>query len=513
MKDSCLELSPLFLQLSTTVKTPNAISQSTTQSIGSPDLQSHHQNDSRTLINAKYKTQLIISLVTLMEFTDIDPSQFLDQLNWDNEDESPRQRDESQYSCDVNTRRGQDAADNGAYPWDILLGPIDGARENEVESRRAPTVDPKDPGDSAQQRQQHQGTGMQSFPPMASYESLMSSQNQNHQQDQPHLLSHPLAMTSMSSCPSFPLSKPSNGAGNTASNANAAVCTDVNKPGSASISNSETENLRRISTMPQSSCISGTTSNATWSQLGSSQTSGSNNDISAASNNNNNDSSSSPNPLLPSWNDSMGDLMYSPLLNMGISSNTDTTNSTTNPFQCNPMNSPFGSTPHHTSMLNHHYGMAINGFHPQVNAIVNPVVLPLNGSIPTHGIPARAGTTSPGTVKTSNAGKSTGGSSTSKASKQKDKKASNERNEREQMRAKKITQLIHEIRSNMEAEGWKEEMKSKYETLSQCVVLYLNSACSCVVPSCLTISISHVLTDVKNMWSTSSDATRKRRLI
>ena len=42
------------------------------------------------------------------------------------------------------------------------------------------------------------------------------------------------------------------GAGNTASNANAAVCTDVNKPGSASISNSETENLRRISTMPQS---------------------------------------------------------------------------------------------------------------------------------------------------------------------------------------------------------------------------------------------------------------------
>lgn len=477
------------------------------------DLQSHHQNDSRTLINAKYKTQLIISLVTLMEFTDIDPSQFLDQLNWDNEDESPRQRDESQYSCDVNTRRGQDAADNGAYPWDILLGPIDGARENEVESRRAPTVDPKDPGDSAQQRQQHQGTGMQSFPPMASYESLMSSQNQNHQQDQPHLLSHPLAMTSMSSCPSFPLSKPSNGAGNTASNANAAVCTDVNKPGSASISNSETENLRRISTMPQSSCISGTTSNATWSQLGSSQTSGSNNDISAASNNNNNDSSSSPNPLLPSWNDSMGDLMYSPLLNMGISSNTDTTNSTTNPFQCNPMNSPFGSTPHHTSMLNHHYGMAINGFHPQVNAIVNPVVLPLNGSIPTHGIPARAGTTSPGTVKTSNAGKSTGGSSTSKASKQKDKKASNERNEREQMRAKKITQLIHEIRSNMEAEGWKEEMKSKYETLSQCVVLYLNSACSCVVPSCLTISISHVLTDVKNMWSTSSDATRKRRLI
>lgn len=137
-------------------------------------------------------------------------------------------------------------------------------------------------------------------------------------------------------------------------------------------------------------------------------------------------------------------------------------------------------------MINHHYGMAINGFHPQVNAIVNPV-LPLNNTIPAHSSgPARAGTTSPGTVKTSNAGKSMSGNTTllpssqqikqqappvgknhQKPSKQKDKKATSERNEREQLRAKKITQLIHEIRSNMEAEGWKEEMKSKYETLSQ----------------------------------------------
>ena len=451
-----------------------------------------------------------------MDFPDLDPSQFLDQLNWDNEDESARERDASQCSCDVNTRHGQDAASNGAYPWDILLGPIDGTREEKVESRRAPTVEPKNPSDgdstASQQRQQQQGATMQSCPTMTSYESLMSSQNQNHQQDQPHLLSHPLAMTSMSSCPSFPLPKSSNGDGSTAPNSNVAIRTDANKPGSASNSSnshSEIDNLRRISTMPQSSIVSGTTSNATWSQVGSSQTSGSNS-TSAASNNNG--SNSSQNPLLPSWNDSMGDLMYSPLLNMGISSNTNTTNGTPNQFQCNTLNSAFGSDQHHTSMLNHHYGMAINGFHPQVNAIVNPVVLPLNGSIPTHSVPARAGTTSPGTVKTSNAGKSTGGSSISKASKQKDKKASNERNEREQMRAKKITQLIHEIRSNMEAEGWKEEMKSKYETLSQCVVLYSNPACSCVVRSCLTISQSHVLIDVKIMWSTSSDATRKRRM-
>jgi hypothetical protein len=47
------------------------------------------------------------------------------------------------------------------------------------------------------------------------------------------------------------------------------------------------------------------------------------------------------------------------------------------------------------------------------------------------------------------------------------KKAAKERNEREQIRAKKITQLIHEMRANMQKEGWKEEMKSKYETLSQ----------------------------------------------
>jgi len=39
---------------------------------------------------------------------------------------------------------------------------------------------------------------------------------------------------------------------------------------------------------------------------------------------------------------------------------------------------------------------------------------------------------------------------------------------REQNRAKKITQLISELRENMEHGGRKEETESKYQTLSQC---------------------------------------------
>jgi hypothetical protein len=46
-------------------------------------------------------------------------------------------------------------------------------------------------------------------------------------------------------------------------------------------------------------------------------------------------------------------------------------------------------------------------------------------------------------------------------------KNSRDRNEREQVRAKKITQLITELRDNMQGGGWREEMKSKYQVLSQ----------------------------------------------
>eukprot|EP00980_Cylindrotheca_fusiformis_P030905 scaffold25619_cov137-Cylindrotheca_fusiformis.AAC.2 len=42
------------------------------------------------------------------------------------------------------------------------------------------------------------------------------------------------------------------------------------------------------------------------------------------------------------------------------------------------------------------------------------------------------------------------------------------KNEREQRRAQKITDLIDQLRSNMEEGGWKLELKSKYHTLSSC---------------------------------------------
>lgn len=158
---------------------------------------------------------------------------------------------------------------------------------------------------------------------------------------------------------------------------------------------------------------------------------------------------------------------------------------------------------------NPHYGMAINGFHPQVNAQVNPV-LPMPSAtivIQSGGSNVSPGNSSGGTatVKSSNtrggkSGTSQGGSGASgdtananaavstiaptsqqhqhphlcqrlqqrqQLLQSKAREATRERNEREQMRAKKITQLIEELRMNMQKEGWKEEMKSKYETLSQ----------------------------------------------
>jgi len=91
-----------------------------------------------------------------------------------------------------------------------------------------------------------------------------------------------------------------------------------------------------------------------------------------------------------------------------------------------------------------HYGMAVNGFHPQLNAQVNPV-LPLPGV-----------TLPPGTVQLVD------------ARSKKNRKTGKERNEREQKRAQKITELIEKLRISMERGGWKVEMKSKYHTLSTC---------------------------------------------
>jgi len=150
-----------------------------------------------------------------------------------------------------------------------------------------------------------------------------------------------------------------------------------------------------------------------------------------------------------------------------------------------------------------HYGMIINGFHPQVNAQVNPVLpMPSAGGVISFGAMnmnnalnnfhasniigcstdlsnsndgALSGTTTSSTDQKSTAcnGKTALSSSESNnnitvADASNGAKSARERNEREQMRAKKITQLIHELRTNMQNGGWKQEMKSKYQTLSQC---------------------------------------------
>lgn len=85
-----------------------------------------------------------------------------------------------------------------------------------------------------------------------------------------------------------------------------------------------------------------------------------------------------------------------------------------------------------------HYGMAVNGFHPQINAQLNPGITPMNFP------PLVDGRSKKG------------------------RKAGKERNEREQKRAQKITDLIEKLRYSMEKAGWKVEMKSKYHTLSTC---------------------------------------------
>ena len=92
-----------------------------------------------------------------------------------------------------------------------------------------------------------------------------------------------------------------------------------------------------------------------------------------------------------------------------------------------------------------HYGMAVNGFHPQVNAQVNPIMpASLGAAVLPNGkrvelIDGR----------------------------HKHKRKSSERNEREQQRAQKITELIDKLRNTMEEGGWSVEMKSKYQILSQ----------------------------------------------
>jgi PAS domain-containing protein len=92
----------------------------------------------------------------------------------------------------------------------------------------------------------------------------------------------------------------------------------------------------------------------------------------------------------------------------------------------------------------YHYGEMVKGFHPQhllneppQQAVGQPARGPVQLIDARHGTNSQQGT---GRVK----------------------------NEREQKRAQKITELIEQLRVNMENGGWKVEMRSKFHTLSSC---------------------------------------------
>lgn len=92
--------------------------------------------------------------------------------------------------------------------------------------------------------------------------------------------------------------------------------------------------------------------------------------------------------------------------------------------------------PLHVGANDLHYGFPVNGFHPQVNAQENPPVQMLDAR---HCRQPKV-TNVVATVS--------------------------ERNEREQKRAHKITELIEELRVSMIDGGWNVQIKSKYHTLS-----------------------------------------------
>lgn len=102
----------------------------------------------------------------------------------------------------------------------------------------------------------------------------------------------------------------------------------------------------------------------------------------------------------------------------------------------------------------YHYGVAVNGFHPQLNAQLNPAT---------------------GAMTSASGGSSSSGGSQNHCSsvqlvdaRHSNRKAGRIKNEREQRRAQKITELIDQLREKMETGGWKVEVKSKFHTLSSC---------------------------------------------
>ena len=122
-----------------------------------------------------------------------------------------------------------------------------------------------------------------------------------------------------------------------------------------------------------------------------------------------------------------------------------------------------------------HYGMTVNGFHPQLNAQVNPVFL--MGCSQQQQLGGIGSTTPAASSAINNTlflrqqqqvhNMSAAHAAANNTSMSLNARNARDRNEREQVRAKKITQLITELRENMQQGGWKEEMNSKYQTLSQ----------------------------------------------
>ena len=88
----------------------------------------------------------------------------------------------------------------------------------------------------------------------------------------------------------------------------------------------------------------------------------------------------------------------------------------------------------------YHYGQAVKGFHPQANMNASQLEHLQQAPAPVRLIDAR-----------NNA---------------KHRQNLREKNEREQKRAQKITELIDQLRVSMEDGGWKKDMRSKFETLS-----------------------------------------------
>lgn len=104
--------------------------------------------------------------------------------------------------------------------------------------------------------------------------------------------------------------------------------------------------------------------------------------------------------------------------------------------------------PIHNDPNSYHYGETVKGFHPQ--QLLNQQQLSqmlANGQLPSWAPDA------PVQLIDARHGKS--------------RLSGRLKNEREQKRSQKITELIEQLRLDMEKGGWKVEMRSKFHTLSQ----------------------------------------------